>query len=177
MNVTLGSLYESTGDKAKAIQYYEKAISIDPDLAAAKNNLAYLLADSSQSLDRALDLAQEAKALLPDNPNAADTLGWVLFRKGVPGAAIGYLKEAESGSPPGEEGLGVIRHHLAQAYEANNELERAKEALERALADLDTLKKKAEERGATLKEPSWVADVRAMLERLKQGALAAPGPS
>lgn len=177
VNMTLGSLYESTGDNAKAMQFYEKAISIDPNLAAAKNNLAYLLAESGQGLDRALDLAQEAKASLPDNSNAADTLGWVLFRKGVPGAAIGYLKEAESGSRQGEEGLGVIRHHLAQAYEANNEPERAKEALARALADLDAIKKKVEARGGTLKEPSWAAEVRAMLERLKQSAPAAPGPS
>ena len=175
--LTLGSLYESRGDKEKALEYYEKAVAVDPNLGAAKNNLAYLLAESGQNLDRALDLAQEAKALLPDNSNAADTLGWVLYRKGVPGAAIGYLKDAESGARPGDESLGVIRHHLAQAYEANNEPERARETLERALADLETLKKKAEERGAAVKEPAWAADVRSMLERLKQAAPPASGQS
>lgn len=172
--LTLGSLHESRGDKEQAVTYYEKAVALDPNLGAAKNNLAYLLADSGQSLDRALDLAQEAKAMLPDNANAADTLGWVLFRKGVPGAAIGYLKEAESTARPGEDSLGIIRHHLAQAYEANNEPERAKEALERALADLEIIKKRAEERGAAVKEPAWAADVRAMLDRLGKGT---PPPS
>lgn len=168
--LTLGSLYESQGNQEKAIEYYERAVRIDPNLAAAKNNLAYLLAEQGRDLDRALDLAQEAKAALPESPNAADTLGWVLFRKGVPGAAIGYLKDAESGMPPGEPNLGVIRHHLAQAYEANNEPERAKEVLERALADLEKLKKQAAERGATPGDPSWAAEVRAMLERLRSGA-------
>lgn len=175
--LTLGSLYESRGDKAAAISYYEKAVALDPNLAAAKNNLAYLLADSGQSLDRALDLAQEAKAMLPDNPNAADTLGWVLFRKGVPGAAIGYLKDAEAGAREGDESLGLIRHHLAQAYEANNEPERARETLERAIADLEKIKKRADERGAAVEEPAWAADVRAMLDRLKHAAPPAAGQS
>jgi tetratricopeptide (TPR) repeat protein len=175
VNLTLGSLYESQGKMDKAIEFYEKAIKIDPNLAAAKNNLAYILAESGQNLDRALDLAQEAKASLPDNPNAADTLGWVLYRKGVPGAAIGYLKDAETSTKPGEPNLGLIRHHLALAYEANNEPERAKEALERALADLEAIKKRVEERGAQAKDPSWAADVRAMLERLKQGTPAPAG--
>jgi tetratricopeptide (TPR) repeat protein len=168
IRVTLGSLYETTGEKDKAIEQYQKAIEIEPNQAAAKNNLAYLLAESGQNLDRALDLAQEAKALLPEDPNTADTLGWVLFRKGVPGAAIGYLKDAENGTKPGETSLGIIRHHLAQAYEANNEPERAKEVLERALRDLDAISKRAAERGAPPGEPSWAADLRAMLERLKQ---------
>ena len=175
--LTLGSLYESQGNKDKAIEYYERAVTLDPGLAAAKNNLAYLLADNGRDLDRALDLAQEAKAALPDSANAADTLGWVLFRKGVPGAAIGYLKDAESGTPPGDPNLGIIRHHLAQAYEANKEPERARETLERALADLDAQKQRASQQGATPHEPSWAADVRAMLERLKAGTPVPAAPA
>jgi tetratricopeptide (TPR) repeat protein len=90
----LGVLYEYNGDKKKAVEHYEAAIRAEPNLGEAKNNLAYLFAEQKQNLDRALDLAQEAKALMPDDPNTADTLGWVLYQRGVPSAAIGYLKEA-----------------------------------------------------------------------------------
>ena len=95
------TLYEGTGRRADAIPHYEEAIKLDPNLAIAKNNLAYLMADEGKNLDRALDLAQEAKSQLPESGNVADTLGWVLLKKGIPEAAIGYLQESESGFQAG----------------------------------------------------------------------------
>jgi tetratricopeptide (TPR) repeat protein len=136
LNLIVGILHEGAGRPESAIERYEKAIEVDPGLGVAKNNLAYLLAERGQDLDRALDLAQEAKSLLPENPNAADTLGWVLYKKSIPSAAIGYLKEAEGGMRSEDPALGVVRQHLALAYEANGDAGRAREVVERALADL-----------------------------------------
>jgi tetratricopeptide (TPR) repeat protein len=161
LHLVVGSLHELQGRKDEAIARYEDAIRLDPSLGIAKNNLAYLLAERGGNLDRALDLAQEAKALLPDNPNAADTLGWVLYKKNVPSAAIGYLREAEGGMSPDDPQLGLVRHHLALAYEANGEPERAREVLERAIRDLDALRAA---RG--MSEPPWMDDLRSMLARL-----------
>src|SRR5690606_35547632 len=129
---------------------------------------AYLLAEENRDLDRALELAQAAKAQLPENPNAADTLGWVLLKKGIASAAVDYLKEAESGFPADHPDLGWVRFHLAQAYEANEQPERAREVLERALEGYTALEKQARERGfqGELTPPPWVADVQAMLARL-----------
>ena len=136
--------------------HYEEAIRLDPNLAIAKNNLAYLMADEGKNLDRALDLAQEAKAQLPENANVADTLGWVLFKKGIPEAAIGYLQEAEASFKPGDADLGVVRVHLAMAYEANKQPDKAREALARALAALEKQHKAARERGvANPADPPW----------------------
>src|SRR5262249_30184830 len=59
----LGMLYELGGQPDRAIQRYEDAIRLDPSLAEAKNNLAYIYADQGKNLDRALDLAQDAKTL------------------------------------------------------------------------------------------------------------------
>jgi tetratricopeptide (TPR) repeat protein len=117
----LGVLYEYGGQRDKAVEHYEAAIRYEPNLGEAKNNLAYLFADKAENLDRALDLAQEAKALLPDDPNTADTLGWVLYQRGVPSAAIGYLKEAAAGTRQGDVNLGLIRYHLALAYEKSGD--------------------------------------------------------
>lgn len=163
LHLVVGSLYEMKGRQEAAMERYEDAIRLDPSLGIAKNNLAYLLAEGGGNLDRALDLAQEAKALLPDNPNAADTLGWVLYKKNVPSAAIGYLREAEGGMASDDPQLAVVRHHLALAYEANGEPERAREVLERAIRDLDALRS-----GPEAPEPAWAADLRSMLARLSR---------
>jgi tetratricopeptide (TPR) repeat protein len=169
LNHVLGVLYESDGQAEKAIGYYEAAIRLDSRIAESKNNLAYLLAERGEQLDRALDLAQEAKALLPDNPNASDTLGWVLFKRGVPSAAIGYLREAEAGMSPDDVSLGIVRHHLAQAYEANGQADEALASLERALKDLERQLAAARSGGRQVPEPTWAADLRAMRDRLASG--------
>jgi tetratricopeptide (TPR) repeat protein len=172
LHLVVGSLYELQSRLPDAIERYEEAVRINPELAVAKNNLAYLLAETGGNLDRALDLAQEAKEALPENPNAADTLGWVLYKKNVPSAAIGYLREAERGFPPENPQLGIVRHHLAMAYEANGEPEQAREVLAQALRDLETL------RGDTERpDPPWAAEIRAMLERLGGAPVAAAAPN
>lgn len=137
---TLGLLYERTGELASAVDHYEAAIHHQPNHAEAKNNLAYLYAERGEKLDRALDLAQDAKQLMPDDPNAADTLGWVLYRRGMSGAAITYLREAEAGlvarvtqgTPGDQANLGLIRHHLAVVYEASGDIESARDKLDAA---------------------------------------------
>ncbi len=163
LHLIVGSLYELQGKSEEAMERYESAIQLDPDLAVAKNNLAYLIADRGGNLDRALDLAQEAKAMLPDNPHAADTLGWVLYKKGVATAAISYLREAESGMPPQDPQLGIVRHHLALAYVEGGEPARAREVLERAIRDLEALYE-----GSERPEPPWAADLRTMLSELPE---------
>jgi len=142
---------------------------LDPKLAPAKNNLAYILAESGRNLDRALDLAQEAKSMLPDNGHAADTLGWVLYKKGIPSASVGYLLEAEGLFEADDPELGIVRYHLAQAYVASDRKEEAREALRRALRDLERIQGSFRETtGRDPEEPPWLADIRAMLERLEQ---------
>lgn len=163
----LGVLYEYGGKPDVAVTHYEEAIKLSPDLAESKNNLAYLYAESGKNLDRALDLAQDAKALMPDDPNTADTLGWVLFRRGVPGAAIGYLKEAEAGVKAEDATLGIIRHHLALAYEASGDKENARTTLDRAIAAHEAFKEAQKARGVPVgTDPSWFQDARKMRERL-----------
>jgi tetratricopeptide (TPR) repeat protein len=160
LNERLAILYEYRGEGDKAVDHYERAIELDSSLGESKNNLAYLLAENGGDLDRALDLAQEAKALLPDNPNTADTLGWVLYKRGIPSAAIGYLREAMAGFAGDDEALGIVGHHLAQAYEANEQPDKALETLEDAIARADRIQKSG-------RTPGWAGEVRAMAARLR----------
>jgi len=164
LHMVVGSLYELQSRNEEAMAEYEEAIRLDAELAVAMNNLAYLLAEDGEDLDRALELAQEAKSLLPDNPNAADTLGWVLYKKNLPSAAIGYLKEAASGFRAEDSQLALVRYHLALAYEANGEPERAQQTLAQAISDLDAIYQGEE--GEKRPEPAWTAEIRSMHERL-----------
>jgi tetratricopeptide (TPR) repeat protein len=162
----LGVLYELGGQRELARPRYEDAIRLDPSLSEAKNNLAYLFAETGENLDRALDLAQEAKTQLPENASVADTLGWVMHKRGMHSAAISYLKEAEAGSDPNDAAIGIVRYHLALAYEANGETAAAQEALSRAVAGLEKQQAAARSMGDTPPEPPWAKDVRAMIDRL-----------
>lgn len=163
---SLGVLYESTGQPEKAMERYESAILHGEDMGESKNNLAYLLVERGGSLDRALELAQEAKALLPDNPNAADTLGWVLHKRGVSSAAVGYLEEAEAGMPEGSSGWEFVQYHLALAYESTGNTDRAGEKLGAALSGLSQRRERAKAAGKSVADPEWEAAALEMQKRL-----------
>lgn len=166
----LGTLYSFGGAQDRAIERYEDAIKYGPDLAYPKNDLAYIYAESGKNLDRALDLAQDAKAALPDTATVADTLGWVLYKRGIPSAAISYLKEAVANSDGDIAVSGISLHHLAQAYEADGDPEKARQTLQRAIAALE---EQAEQRRGSEEpippDPAWAMEMRAMLARLDSG--------
>ncbi len=135
----LASLSETAGRKDEAKENYEVVLRLDQDQPGAKNNLAWLLADNDQAtpaeLDRALQLAQDAKNAMPNDPSVADTLGWVMYKKGIPSAAIALFREAVDGYPNGHPLRGTVRYHLASAYEKNGERDRAVQELRRALEE------------------------------------------
>jgi tetratricopeptide (TPR) repeat protein len=163
----LALAYESNGQTKEAIDAYERAISLNPDLAIAKNNLAYLLTESGGDLDRALELAQQAKEQLPEDANSADTLGWVLLKRGVPSVAIGYLEEAAERFPiEAAEAQGMVRNHLAEAYEKNAEVAKAIGESRKSVEYFDKLDQIAKQRGIEFEEPDWTLEARARIARL-----------
>jgi tetratricopeptide (TPR) repeat protein len=167
----LGTLYSFGGAQDKAIERYEDAIKYGPDLAYPKNDLAYIYAESGENLDRALDLAQDAKAALPDTATVADTLGWVLYKRGIPSAAISYLKEAVANSDGDIAVSGISLHHLAQAYEADGDPEKARQTLRRAIVGLEEYGEQKRARGEQPRpDPAWAEEVRVMLKRLESSS-------
>jgi tetratricopeptide (TPR) repeat protein len=171
LHLLLGMLKEAQGPSGidSAMQHYEKAIELNPELAAAKNNLAFWLAEKGTDLDRALDLAQEAKAVLARNPRtnpmSADTLGWVFYKKNLPEAAVNYLREAVGGLDPtypqDRQTKPLVRHHLALALVALGDKQEAASEWKLALGEYAELPKA---QGAS--DPVWVAEARARLAKL-----------
>ena len=133
--VWLGILEEIRGQNGKAKQDFQKAVDADPNQAQALNNLAYLLAEQDHSLDEALKYAQRAVEVDPAKPNYADTLGWILYQKGLYSSAIPYLEKADTaprGALPASSSA-VWKYHLAMAYAKTGDQQRSRTTLEAAL--------------------------------------------
>jgi tetratricopeptide (TPR) repeat protein len=124
----LGMLEESVGNHSAALTHFRKVAENQPDNAIALNNVAYLLAETGGQVDEALKYAQKAQELAPDNPDVQDTLGWVLYRKGLFENSVTQLQSAVA------KGGGVRQqYHLAMAcYKAGQE-SRGRTILETAL--------------------------------------------
>lgn len=126
----LGILVSREGKEDEARRWYEKALESNPRAAVAANNLAWLYVKRNEKLDVALQLAQTAKSVMPDDPEINDTLGWVFVQKGLPSLAIPPLEQSVQSRPGNAVGL----YHLGIAYmRAGNDL-KAQKALEQALA-------------------------------------------
>ncbi len=137
--LALGMVAQQRRDLAKAKSYYEKVLAIDPDHVIAANNLAYLLAEGSEQLDRALTLAQRARSQAPQDPRIADTLGWVYVKRGLYDEALNILEPLVRQHPQ----VAAWRYHLAVALARKGERDRARQELRRALQS----KPDPEERG------------------------------
>jgi Tfp pilus assembly protein PilF len=125
-----GMILQAQGKDALARQRFEKVLAIDPRAPVAANNLAWLYAESGESLDIALQLAQTAVAALPDTAEVMDTLGWVYYKKRLSSSAVATFKRTVEKDPQ----TPVYHYHLGLAYEQAGENGRARESLERALS-------------------------------------------
>jgi tetratricopeptide (TPR) repeat protein len=99
-----------------------------PGQAGARNDLAWLLAESGQDLDRALALAKAAHKIDP-NPNITDTLGWVYLQRGDNAHAAELFQEALDKRPDSPS----IRYHLGLALARQGDHQRALELLRQAV--------------------------------------------
>jgi tetratricopeptide (TPR) repeat protein len=108
----VAQLEEQKGDTQSAINYYWKALRLDPGQVLASNNLAYLLVESGESLDVALRLAQDARSGLPNSPSTADTLAWVYYARGRYLSARDLLEEAVKADPTNAD----AQYHLGMTY-------------------------------------------------------------
>jgi Flp pilus assembly protein TadD len=128
-NTMLGTILELQGKKDEAKQRYGQALQVDPRAAVAANNLAWINANSNGNLDMALQLAQTAKAQLPNRHEVDDTLGWIYYKKGLSSLAIESLNNSTTRQPDNPS----YNYHLALAHHQNGDKEQARKLLEKAL--------------------------------------------
>ncbi|PYQ17315.1 MAG: hypothetical protein DMF80_01235 [Acidobacteria bacterium] len=124
-----GQVQERKGNVAKAQEAFKKALDIDPRYAPAANNLAWVYSEHGGNADEALRLAQLAKQVAPDDAHVSDTLGWLLYKRGVYQQAINLLKESASKLPDNAQ----VQFHLGMTYYKLGDKPAAGQALRRAL--------------------------------------------
>ena len=97
-----GLILQAAGRSSDARSWYEDAIKVDPKEGVAAVHLAGLYIADDSTLTSAIRLAQKAVELLPDDPEAHDTLGQADPKSGRPEVAVREFEQAaslDSGDP------------------------------------------------------------------------------
>lgn len=157
----LARFYSAEGRHDDAVRLLEEVVA-EGGGAAARNDLAFLLARDKRDLDRALALAQEAVGTAADQPTYFDTLGFVYLQKGLHGPALDQFEQAvdlaeRQGNPRAEylfhKGLalqGLERPSEAvKAFEAALSLDPAFQDAGEARASLEKARAAAEGAGSS----------------------------
>jgi len=124
-----GVIYEQKGDTAKARDAYEKVLAVEPRAAAAANNLAWIYSEHGGDKDKALQLAQMAKEVAPDDPRVSDTLGWILYKRGIYQNALSLLRDSAAKLPDNPQ----VQYHLGMTYAQLGDQANARKALNAAI--------------------------------------------
>jgi tetratricopeptide (TPR) repeat protein len=87
-------ILEQSGHVHESVTALEQMLNDRPDDPTLLNALGYTLADHDLELTHAESLIRRALVVMPDNPAALDSLGWVHFRSGDTQHAVGMLEHA-----------------------------------------------------------------------------------
>ena len=152
-------ILQMQGKNAEAQKRYEKVLEIDRTAPVAANNLAWMYAEGAGNIDVALQLAQVAKAGLPDCARGERHARLDLHQEGHGGPGHRAAASRPSDKDPKNP---VYRYHLGVAYAEAKPTRMTAEAQDKANAKthLETaLKLSPNFEGA--------ADARKVLEGLK----------
>jgi putative PEP-CTERM system TPR-repeat lipoprotein len=101
--------YYALGERQRALDSFEQVLAEAPNNPMLLNNLAVIYNELGD--ERALPYARRAHKLLPNAPETADTLGWVLVTQGELVEGLKYLRDAQTRAA-GDPG---ISYHIAVA--------------------------------------------------------------
>ena len=126
----IANVYEAAGQLEAAEKELRKLMADDPLNADALNSLGYMFADRGVRLPEAVELAERAVKIEPDNPAYLDTLGWALFKQGRTDEAAQPLGRAATTLTANS----VIQDHHGDVLAKQGQTAAAIAAWERALA-------------------------------------------
>lgn len=128
VRMALAAAYIAEDRRSKALAQYEKILKLSPNNQSALNNLAVYLLDSDP--DRALELAEKARAVPPRSAAVMDTLAAIWLSKGDVKQARRFNEKSLAFSP----GSPTYLYRRAQVLEAEGKPAEAAAEL-RALFD------------------------------------------
>ena len=89
-----------------AIKVFEKILLKKPDDPGVLNDLAYLLADNNEQIDKAVEYAKRAHQALPNNGGFLDTYAYTLYKNSEYEKALSVFRELKQISM--KEGMGKM---------------------------------------------------------------------
>jgi tetratricopeptide (TPR) repeat protein len=122
-------ILEQAGHVHESVEALEHMLAERPDDPTLLNALGYTLADHTLELGHAEALIRRALTVMPDNPAALDSLGWVHFREGDVRGAAATLGRAYSLGHDAE-----IAAHWGEALWVSGERNEARRVWAAALA-------------------------------------------
>ncbi|HNO64590.1 MAG TPA: tetratricopeptide repeat protein, partial [Thauera aminoaromatica] len=123
----LAELHMQAGGMTAAAEQYERIIGAGEAGARVYNNLANIRLALGKG--DALQAAEKAYALAPEDARVLDTLGWVLAQTGRLDEALRHLRDARLRAPEN----GEIRWHLAEVLAKQGRSREARAELESGL--------------------------------------------
>ena len=156
----LATLLQITERFGESAEVYQKILTLQPDNVIAINNLAWITCEEQGKFQQALDLAEKGLKIAPNYIDLMDTRGVAHYRLGEFNKAIQdftncinlYPKETPSGT--------ASHFHLARAFAALGEKDKAIEQLNQAL-NLESQTKGL--------SPKDLAEARRLLKELSKG--------
>jgi tetratricopeptide (TPR) repeat protein len=124
-----GGILERRNDVANAVKQYQRVLDLNPRYYQAANNLACLYANDPNMKEKAFELAKRARELAPKDPYVADSLGWIVYRRGDYKWALALLQESADRLPTQPE----VLYHLGLCQCALGNEQAARDALTAAL--------------------------------------------
>ena len=97
----------------RSLDFYKKAIEIDPENPTALNGMGYVLACENRDLTKALSYCKKALNKSPKSAACLDSVGWIYLKLGLMDDAFKYLNQAKELLPDNEE----IAEHMRIAKE------------------------------------------------------------
>ena len=118
----IAQLHYNLGSPRRAIEYYEKAIAIDPDQPMVLNNLAWTYAEEELQIDRALELSLRSLKADADNVVYLDTYAELLYKQGQHDRAIAMMRRALEIEPEEGEHYTYLREQMEKFQLADSRL-------------------------------------------------------
>jgi tetratricopeptide (TPR) repeat protein len=155
----LGVLYGEAGDRDRSLELMHKVLEVDPENASALNYIGYTWAEQGERLDEAEGMIRRAIELKPEDGYITDSLGWLLYQRGLQQEAAGQRDAAKTSFNAARTQLEhalellekddpVITWHLGDAYRSLARYQDALNTYQRALklepADDDAAKIQSE---------------------------------
>ncbi len=122
-------ILEQAGHVRDSVEALQHLLSVRTDDPTLLNALGYTLADHNLELPHAESLIRRALTIMPDNPAALDSLGWVRFRQGDSKGALAALERAYTISHDSE-----IAAHWGEALWVSGDRSQARKVWAAALA-------------------------------------------